>query len=330
MPVATAVGQQRQQGNNQQNWQSNNNWQQQWCKWRLGALWKSSSKINRFTRTLTLTPTQIKYRTNQFSALSDDKDNKTAVTSNHTVDNKQIEYPRVFKWQGYQSKVNAWQLMLNAHEAKHSNIPQTMLKTGGIKIAIDISVADAGVTSHFVLPGAPVLDITPTQHPLVITRPDGQTLQSTHTCDLNTPWLPMSARRAHIVPGLAHTLLISIKSLCERGCKVACDEDEVRVYFKRKLVCYGNQKPSTVLWVLPWNKSHPEQMISKSTEQSMMLAITTQGNETSFSAYKMTPKQALTKYLNQSLFSPPETTLIWAFQQNHFTTWPGFTAVAVK
>ena len=133
--------------------------------------------------------------------------------------------------------------MLHAHKSQHGEMPQAMLKAGGIKIAIDMAVADAGATSHFVLPGAPVTNITPTDSPLVITLPDGQTLQSTHTCELSAPWLPVRARKAHIVPGLAHTSLVSIKMLCEAGCKVAYDEDEVRVYFKRQVVWRGKREP---------------------------------------------------------------------------------------
>ena len=83
--------------------------------------------------------------------------------------------------------------MLTAHDAQHGPMPQAMLKTGGIRIAIDMVVADAGATSHFVLPGAPVTNVQPTKTPLVISLPDGQTLRLTHTCVLDTPWLPHNA-----------------------------------------------------------------------------------------------------------------------------------------
>jgi hypothetical protein len=49
-----------------------------------------------------------------------------------------------------------------------------------------------------------------------------------------------------------------------------------------------------------------------------------------FNAYKMTSKQALMKYLQQCLFSPPKRMLIRAIQQNHFPTWPGLTTDAVR
>ena len=178
--------------------------------------------------------------------------------------------------------------MCHAHETQHGNVSQEMLKAGGIKIVIDMAVADAGATSHFVLPGAPVTNIPPTHNPLVITLPDGQTLQSTRTCELDAPWLPLRAHKAHIVPGLAHTSLVSIKTLCEAGCKVSYDEDEVRVYFKQTIVWTGKREPTTGLWVLPLNKTKPAQFESQSQANSMLLASIGTQRETAFNAYRMT------------------------------------------
>ena len=44
----------------------------------------------------------------------------------------------------------------------------------------------------------------------------------------------------------------------------------------------------------------------------------------------MTSKESLIKFLHQSLFSPPKSTLIKALDNNQFPTWPGFTSAAVK
>jgi hypothetical protein len=217
---------------------------------------RDSNKLNTITKRPTLTPTQPRYCSNAFQLLADDDDDRTIITSNKTTTTRETQRPPFFKQKGYKSNATAWRTMLTAHEKRHGPMPQTMLNTGGIRIAVDMAVADAGATSHFVLPGAPVSNITPTATPLVITLPDGQTLESTHTCVLDTPWLPERARNAHIVPGLAHMLLISIKSLCEAGCNVAYDEDEVRIYFKRNLVWSGQREPSTGLWVLPLNRPH--------------------------------------------------------------------------
>ena len=113
-----------------------------------------------------------------------------------------------------------------------------------------MAVADAGVTGHFVLPGTPVTNIKIARHPLKINLPDGDFLTSTHTCTLDIPWLPKEAKEAHIVPGLAHASLKSIKILCDAGCKVTYNDDECRVYYNKKIVWPGKREPQTGLWIL--------------------------------------------------------------------------------
>ena len=77
-------------------------------------------------------------------------------------------------------------------------------------IAVNMAVADAGATGHLVLPVTPVVDVLPTSSPISINLPDGSVMKSTHTCRINIPWLPERATTAHIVPGLAHTPLVSV------------------------------------------------------------------------------------------------------------------------
>jgi hypothetical protein len=57
------------------------------------------------------------------------------------------------------------------------NIPkapqETIFNVSSINIAVDQAIANAGATGHFVLPGTPVTNITPSTNPLVINLPDG-------------------------------------------------------------------------------------------------------------------------------------------------------------
>jgi hypothetical protein len=87
----------------------------------------------------------------------------------------------------------------------------TMFNTTSITIDKNLAIADAGATSHIILPDAPTQDVKPTIAPLKINLPNRTTLKSTHTAMLNIPCLPPQARQAHIVPGLSNASLISIK-----------------------------------------------------------------------------------------------------------------------
>jgi hypothetical protein len=206
-----------------------------------------------------------------------------------------------------------------AHDPPHD----TIFHVACLNIAKEQAIADAGATGHFMIPGAPVTNVTSTKHPLQINLPDGKTIVSTHTCRLNVPWLPKKAQEAHIVPGLAHASLISINILRDAGCKVTYDEHTCRVTYNKKLVWNGHREPNTGLWVL--SLSPTQGPVHKTPPDA---AATT--NHVATNAYTMTSKESLIKYLHQCLFSPPKRTLIKAIQNNQFTTWPGLTANAVQ
>ena len=156
------------------------------------------------------------------------------------------------------TRQKAWTKIVQLEDLKETANAETMFNTSSIKIAVDRVIADAGATGHFMIPGAPVIDIKPATKPLIINLPDGETIQSTHTCKLNIPWLPEAATRAHIVPGLAHTSLVSIKVLCDAGCEVQYNGKHCLVYYEKKLVWMGQREATTKLWVLPLQSdTHP-------------------------------------------------------------------------
>eukprot|EP00970_Alexandrium_tamarense_P017799 scaffold11398_cov137-Alexandrium_tamarense.AAC.1 len=166
----------------------------------------------------------------------------------------------------------------------------------------------------------------PAVHPLTITLPDGQCIHSTHTCNLDIPWLPPAATKAHIVPGLAHTSLISIKQLCDNGCRVIYDDMACRVYYQHQLVWIGQQEPTMGLWILPLQPNRPNASNMTAYQQQYEAANLELANN----AYTMTSKSELIKFLHQCAFSPTIPTWIKAIDNGQFSSWPGLTSAAVR
>ena len=110
-----------------------------------------------------------------------------------------------------------------------------------MKITKNESIADAGATGNFVLPVTRVKDLQPAIKPISINITDKSKLRSTHTCDLDIDGILDLAKLAHIVPGLAHASIISIRILCGAGCKVQYDEKICSVYYNNKLVRKGGR-----------------------------------------------------------------------------------------
>eukprot|EP00804_Cyclotella_cryptica_P027234 CCRYP_014359-RA/>CCRYP_014359-RA protein AED:0.63 eAED:0.63 QI:0/-1/0/1/-1/1/1/0/101 len=66
------------------------------------------------------------------------------------------------------------------------------------------AIFDSGATAHFLLDGAHVVNKRPAHKPRTIRLPNGKHIFSTHTCNLDIPWLMQTITEAHIVPGLSH------------------------------------------------------------------------------------------------------------------------------
>ena len=113
------------------------------------------------------------------------------------------------------------------------------------------AIGDTGTTGHFIRPGAPVDNIKIATQPIEIEMPNGEIERSSHTCHLRIPNLLKELREAHIVPGLSHSSLISIKKLCRGGCEVIFKDDTCEVWYKTKLVLTGEAIGPGGLWILP-------------------------------------------------------------------------------
>jgi len=174
-----------------------------------------------------------------------------------------------------------------------------------------MAIADSGTTGHFVRTGALVKNIRPTRNPVRITIPNGDTICSTHECNLDIPWLPDNMTKAHMVPDLAHASLISIKLFCEGGASVMFDQQECLVYHQGKLVLAGTRDETTGLWTLPIAPT----MQPPSWAPSMVDKIK-HTSEQANQAYTMPTAKARVKYMHQSLFSPPTPTLLKAVCNN--------------
>jgi hypothetical protein len=92
-----------------------------------------------------------------------------------------------------------------------------------------MSIADSGASLHFVTINAPIVNKTIAKQPLAITTASGAVIYSSHTGELDLPYLPPSARRCHIVPSLGKFLLLSIGQLCDAACDVTFSKENLTV-----------------------------------------------------------------------------------------------------
>jgi hypothetical protein len=189
---------------------------------------------------------------------------------------------------------------------------------------ITMGISDSGATGHFLQHDAPVINKQVAKHPIHITLPDGNKIRSTHTCNLNIPWLPNQITAAHIVPKLSHTSLLATRQFCDNGCEVTFTKKLCKVTIAGTTVLEGPRDPQTKLWHLPINptkNSHSIPAIPSTKRTNAHVALT---------AYTMPTKQQALKYMHQTLFCPPIPTLIAAIENDQLKTFPHLTVENVR
>ena len=224
---------------------------------------------------------------------------------------------------------NAWQSIVTQQELQELPNAGTIFNTTRLKHAVEYAISDSGATGHFLVQGAPVANLEIAEKPITITLPIGRTIQSTHTCNLDIPWLPNEMTEAHIVPGLAHSSLISTRKFCAAGCQVTFDEEECKVYHKGHLVLVGDRDEETYLWRLPINPT------AKPTHDRLAyldLHMTPKQatNHVAQNVYTIPYKQNQLKFMHQTFFCPPIKTLIQAIHREHLEGIPFMHADLVR
>ena len=99
----------------------------------------------------------------------------------------------------------AWKQILHANNIQNHPMAEQMLNTTKIRRAVEWAISDSGATGHFLVEGVPVVNKQVAERPIAIKLLDGGIIRSTHTGNLDIPWLPNQMTECHIVPGLAHS-----------------------------------------------------------------------------------------------------------------------------
>ena len=216
----------------------------------------------------------------------------------------------------------AWQQILQANNIHNHPNAEQMLNTTKIQRAVEWAISDSGATGHFIVEGAPIVNKRIAQFPIAIKLPDGKIIRSTHTGNLDIPWLPHGMTECHIVPGLAHSSLISTRKFCDAGCKVSFDEDECRVYYKGQLVLTGDRDPCTTLWRLPLNPRSPQNETTLHAHLDLKMTDRQMAQHAAHNVYTLPYRRNQLKYMHQTLFNPPMETLIKAIENEQLEGFP--------
>jgi hypothetical protein len=173
---------------------------------------------------------------------------------------------------------------------------------------------DSGCTGHFLLVNAPCLNKNETQTPLTVRLPNGATMESSHTADLDIPGLNAAASKAHVFPVMAHHSLLSVGQLCNEGYIVTFQQDTVTICnAESSKLLSGPRDVTTGLWRINLKQTHKH--IPNPIVNNM---------------YELRYTGALVHYLHKALFSPMKSAMLQAVKDGHLITCPGLTEDAIN
>jgi hypothetical protein len=153
---------------------------------------------------------------------------------------------------------------------------------------------DSGCTVHFLLVNTPCLNKVKSQTPLTVRLPNGATIESSHTAELNIPELNAAASKANVFPGMANHSLLSVGKLCDEGYIVTFKNTSVTVCNSQEFqILSGPRDLDTGLWCI--NLRQVNQHVHQAVENSV---------------YELRNTGALVHYLHKALLIPTKSALL--------------------
>jgi hypothetical protein len=147
----------------------------------------------------------------------------------------------------------------------------------------------------------------------MVRLPNGATMESSHTAELDIPELNPAASKAHVFPGVANHSLLSVGQFCDEGYIVTFKNASVTVCSSQKSqILSGPRDLDTGLWHI--NLKQDNQQLHQSVENKV---------------YELRNTGALVHYLHKALFIPTKSALLQAVKNRHLITWPGLTEDAI-
>jgi hypothetical protein len=173
---------------------------------------------------------------------------------------------------------------------------------------------DSGCTGHYLLVTAPCLNKVKSQNPLTVRLPNGATMESSHTADLDIPEFNAAASKSHVFPGMANHSLLSVGQVCDEGYIVTFHQDTVTICnSESSKLLSGPRDDTTGLW----------RINLKQTTKHIPDPIAN-------NVYELRNTGALVHYLHKALFSPTKAAMLQAVKVGHLITWPGLTEDAIN
>jgi hypothetical protein len=147
-----------------------------------------------------------------------------------------------------------------------------------------------------------------------IRLPNGDTMESSHTAELNIPELKADASIARVFYGMANHYLLYFGKLCKEGYIFTFKNASVTICDPREFQILSSAWDlDTRLWHINLRKDN--QQLKQSVANNV---------------YELHSTGSLVHYLHKALFIPIESASLKVVKHGHLVTWPGLTEEVIN
>jgi hypothetical protein len=178
----------------------------------------------------------------------------------------------------------------------------------------DTAAVDSVFTGHFLSVNAPCLNNVKSWTSLTVRLPNGATMESYHTAELDIAELNAAASKSHVFPGMANHSLLSVGHLCSESYIVTFKQASVEICNSEKYQILNSPRDlNTGLWRI--NLKQTDNHIPEPMANTM---------------YELRNPGAFFHYFHKVLFSRTKSAMLQAVKNGHIITWPGLTEEAIN
>jgi hypothetical protein len=180
---------------------------------------------------------------------------------------------------------------------------------------------------------APAAEAAKQEANKTITIPNGTNMQTSKTLQLLLSKLPPAARRSFRLKKIMHNL-VAVSELCDAGCKVQFNDEEVLITHNKEIISKGWRDKSTRLWRIPIVEK--QQLTREIIPNEQYANAAVQLNTPDYalhlanSVYDCSTQEQLIKFYHATLFSQTKKTLLEAARRGYLRGWPGLTQAAIR
>jgi hypothetical protein len=153
---------------------------------------------------------------------------------------------------------------------------------------------ESGCTGHFLLVNTPCLNKIKSRTPLTVRLANGDTMESSHTAELDIPKMNADASNAHVRPGMNNKYLLSVGQLWDERYIFTFKQDEVTICDSgNSQILSGPRDLNTGLWCInlrTTNNNKPDSIANN--------------------VYELSNTGAIVHYRHKALFSPTKSALL--------------------